>query len=207
MAAVQSDGSWGLAWAGETFAVQLLCCDSAFFFPSCLTSHDCFIFNFFSLKCLPFSSAAGHGEVSSGRRSPAAQPRHHARGSRRSREQQGLGCPRLPAGSGRFTCHLKCSVSISYEPSVHLRHFCFLFCCIPCPCQARGKLCLRQDEKFGKNNPSGLVSDLWQTYFKQRICWQFPLLLVLIPATPNCTMASFTPDIQLVLQQSFFCTS
>lgn len=34
-----------------------------------------------------------------------------------------LGCPHLPGDSERFGSHLKCAVSILYEPSVHLRHF------------------------------------------------------------------------------------
>lgn len=116
---------------------------------------DCFFF-FFFLKMSPllicsgavakFSSESRRGDELKGR-SRLAALLNHARGgwswsSKAAPGSEEPHCPHLPGSSERFRSHLECAVSVLDQPSVHLRHLYFLFCCILCLCQGRGKLCL-----------------------------------------------------------------
>lgn len=169
MAAVQSDGSWGQAWAKQPLpSLQLLCCGSGLS-PACpAIPESCIIFC--SLKRLPFSSAVGQWwscslkadegmswsfrqlrvllsqeellcEAETWARAGAGTGDGHGAGaSSLLWAVRALGCPHLPGGSERF--YLKHTVSIFYKSSVYWRHFLFLFCHILCLCQGGEKPCL-----------------------------------------------------------------
>lgn len=137
MAAVQSYGSWGLAGAGEAFAVQLLCCASDFF-PPLLAQHPLIaLFIFFFLKSFPFSAAVAKFSLESRRGDEPSL--NQARGGWGCRS---FACPRLPRDPERFSRPLQGAVRIFYEPSVHLGQFYFLFCCNLHLCQGQVKPCL-----------------------------------------------------------------
>lgn len=113
---------------------------------------------------------------------------NHARGGWRSRAALGGEEPRLPSPSRRLW-----SVRQPFE--MRCKHLIRTICTFKtilvfvlpysAPLSGLGKALLRWDETFGKKNPSLLLLASWQTYFKWCICRQFPLLLGLIPATPN----------------------
>lgn len=189
MAAVQSYGSWGLAGAGEAFATQLLCGGSDFFFPpSCPISPDCFII-FFFLTMFPLLSCGG--EVFLGKQAwgwTFAAP---------GAGWLGLQELRLPSPSRRprkvQQPVARCREDLLWTICT-FRAVLFFILLYSAPVAGSGKALLRWKEKLRKKNPSLLLFDSWQAYFKQLICCQFPFRLVLVAASLNSGCASSAPE-------------